>query len=103
MRCFAAGGGAARGAGRGGVRGVAVAGDRVVAVGVGLPPGRQELDAVGQVVTAGFVDLHSHAHDLGSARVQAADGVTTALELEAGFTPVTAAYPAAAGTGRPLN
>src|SRR5580692_3351237 len=85
------------------VRDVAVAGDRVVAVGIGLPPGRQELDAVGQVVTAGFVDLHSHAHDLGSARLQVADGVTTALELEAGITPVAAAYAAAAVTGRPLN
>ena len=69
------------------VRDVAIAGDRVAAVGTGLPPGRQEADVAGQVVTAGFVDLHSHAHDLGSARLQVADGVTTALELEAGATP----------------
>ena len=55
------------------------------------------------MVTAGFVDLHSHAHDLGSARLQVAGGVTTALELEAGVTPVAAAYAAAAATGRPLN
>ena len=82
---------------------VAIAGDRVAAVGAGLPPGRQEADVAGQVVTAGFVDLHSHAHDLGSARLQVADGVTTALELEAGITPVAAAYAAAAVTGRPLN
>ena len=58
------------------VRDVAIAGDRVAAVGAGLPPGRQEADVAGQVVTAGFVDLHSHAHDLGSARLQVADGVT---------------------------
>ena len=81
------------------VRDVAIAGDRVAAVGAGLPPGRQEADVAGQVVTAGFVDLHSHAHDLGSARLQVADGVTTALELEAGSTPVAAAYAAAAATG----
>jgi N-acyl-D-aspartate/D-glutamate deacylase len=31
------------------------------------------------------------------------DGVTTALELEAGVTPVAAAYAAAAAAGRPLN
>jgi N-acyl-D-aspartate/D-glutamate deacylase len=55
------------------------------------------------VVTAGFVDLHSHAHDLGSARLQVTDGVTTALELEAGVTPVAAAYAAAAAAGRPQN
>jgi N-acyl-D-aspartate/D-glutamate deacylase len=85
------------------VRDVAIAGDRVVAVGVGLPPGRLEADVAGQVVTAGFVDLHSHAHDLGSARLRVADGVTTALELEAGVTPVAAAYAAAAAAGRPLN
>ncbi len=36
----------------------------------------RRLDVAGQVVTAGFVDLHSHAHDLGSARLQVADGVT---------------------------
>ena len=82
---------------------VGLAGDRVAAVGIGLPAGRLEADVAGQVVTAGFVDLHSHAHDLGSARLQVADGVTTALELEAGFTPVAAAYAAAAMTGRPLN
>jgi N-acyl-D-aspartate/D-glutamate deacylase len=85
------------------VRDVAIAGDRVVGVGIGLPPGRQEIDAAGQVVTAGFIDLHSHAHDLGSARLQATDGVTTALELEAGVTPVAAAYAAAAAAGRPVN
>jgi len=85
------------------VRDVAVAGDRVAAVGAGLPRGRQEVDVTGQVVTAGFVDLHSHAHDLGSARLQVMDGVTTALELEAGVTPVAGAYTAAAAAGRPLN
>jgi len=82
---------------------VAIAGDCVAAVGTGLPPGRHEADVVGQVVTAGFIDLHSHAHDLGSARLQVSDGVTTALELEAGVTPVAAAYAAAGAAGRPLN
>jgi N-acyl-D-aspartate/D-glutamate deacylase len=85
------------------VRDVAIVGDRVAAVGTGLPPGRQEADVGGQVVTAGFVDLHSHAHDLGSARLRVTDGVTTALELEAGATPVAGAYAAAAAMGRPLN
>jgi N-acyl-D-aspartate/D-glutamate deacylase len=85
------------------VRDVAIAGDRVAAVGTGLPPGRQEADVTGQVVTAGFIDLHSHAHDLGSARLQVMDGVTTALELEAGVTPVGDAYATAAAAGRPLN
>ena len=85
------------------VRDVGIVGGRVAAVGTGLAPGRLEADVAGQVVTAGFIDLHSHAHDLGSARLQVTDGVTTALELEAGVTPVAAAYKAAGAAGRPLN
>ncbi len=82
---------------------VAVAADRVVAVGARLPPGRAESDVAGQVVTAGFIDLHSHVSDLGGLRLQAMDGVTTALELEAGVTPVSHAYRRAAAQGRPVN
>ena len=58
-----------------------------------------EIDVAGQVVTAGFIDLHSHVSDLGGLRLQALDGVTTALELEAGVTPVSAAYRRAAARG----
>ena len=57
----------------------------------------------GQVVTAGFIDLHSHVNDVGGLRLQALDGVTTALELEAGVTPVADAYRRAAEQGRPVN
>jgi Amidohydrolase family len=38
-----------------------------------------------------------------SLRMQALDGVTTALELEAGGYPLAAAYQAAADEGRPIN
>jgi N-acyl-D-aspartate/D-glutamate deacylase len=91
------------GSGLDAVRDVAVLGDRVARIGSGLPAGRLELNVAGQVVTAGFVDLHSHAHDLGSLRLRAMDGVTTALELEAGVTPVAAAYTRAGRAGRPVN
>jgi N-acyl-D-aspartate/D-glutamate deacylase len=84
-------------------RDVGIVGDRVAQIGLGLAPGRQDVDVAGQVVTAGFIDVHSHAHDLGSLRLQAMDGVTTALELEAGITPVAAAYERAARAGRPVN
>ena len=76
---------------------------RVVAIATSLPPGRAELDASGHVVTAGFIDLHSHGNQIPGLRLQALDGVTTALELEAGVTPVDAAYRAAAAEGRPVN
>ena len=86
------------------VRDVAITGDRVARVGAAaLPPGRQDIDVTGQVVTAGFIDLHSHVDDTGGARLQAMDGVTTALELEAGATPVRTAYERAAAAGRPVN
>jgi cytosine/adenosine deaminase-related metal-dependent hydrolase len=85
------------------VRDVAVAQGQVADVGTGLPPGRAEVDVTGLVVTAGFIDLHSHVNDIAGQRLQALDGVTTALELEAGVTPVDAAYRAAAAEGRPVN
>ena len=82
---------------------VAVDGDRVAAVGEDLGPGRAEHDITGLVVTAGFVDLHSHVNTIAGLRLQALDGVTTALELEAGVSPVDAAYRRAAAEGRPVN
>jgi N-acyl-D-aspartate/D-glutamate deacylase len=85
------------------VRDVAVARGRVAEIGNGLPPARAEFDVAGQVATAGFVDLHSHVNDIGGLWLQALDGVTTALELEAGITPVAAAYRRAADQGRPVN
>lgn len=82
---------------------VAIDAGMVTAIGVGLPPGRHEIDVGGLVVTAGFVDLHSHAFDTAGLRLQAFDGVTTALELESGVTPVTRAYASAAADGKPVN
>jgi N-acyl-D-aspartate/D-glutamate deacylase len=85
------------------VRDVAITRGRVTAIGDGLPPARAEYDVTGLVVTAGFIDLHSHVNDIAGLRLQARDGVTTALELEAGITPVDAAYTRAAAQGRPVN
>ena len=86
-----------------GIRDIAVAGARVAEIGEGLPRGSVDLDVSGLVVTAGFVDLHSHVSDIAGLRLQAMDGVTTALELEAGVTPVSRAYRNAAAQGRPVN
>jgi len=87
------------------VRDVAIADGRIADVGTGLTAraSRGDIDVDGQVVTAGFIDLHSHVSDLGGLRLQALDGVTTALELEAGVTPVAQAYDRAAQQGRPIN
>ncbi|WP_239154486.1 amidohydrolase family protein [Amycolatopsis sp. FDAARGOS 1241] len=65
--------------------------------------GEHVIDATGLVVAPGFVDLHSHGQAIPEQRLQALDGVTTALELEAGVTPVALAYERAAAQGRPIN
>ena len=50
--------------------------------------GTREIDAKGLVVAPGFIDLHTHSPTRLGQYYQAFDGVTTALELEAGFHPV---------------
>ena len=50
--------------------------------------GELVLDASGLVVAPGFIDLHAHGQDNVSNRLQALDGVTTALEMEVGVFPV---------------
>ena len=61
------------------------------------------VDVTGLVIAPGFIDLHSHAQTLAGARLQAMDGVTTALELESGSLPLDATYAAAEREGRPIN
>lgn len=82
---------------------VALSQGRIADMGEGLRPAPAELDVTGYVVTAGFVDLHSHVTDIAGHRLRALDGVTTALELEGGVTPVAPAYRQAAAEGRPIN
>jgi cytosine/adenosine deaminase-related metal-dependent hydrolase len=85
------------------VRDLAIDGHTVTAVSADELDGREVLDVRGHVVAPGFVDLHSHCDDIPGQRLQVLDGVTTALELEAGVHPVGAAYRRAAAEGRPVN
>lgn len=65
--------------------------------------GRQAINAEGMVIAPGFIDLHAHGQSIPAGRMQALDGVTTALELEAGVLPISDFYDAAAKEGRPIN
>lgn len=59
--------------------------------------GNIELDVSGLVVAPGFIDLHSHGQDTENYRFKAMDGVTTALELEVGVSPLAEWYAAREG------
>ncbi|MDY0909694.1 amidohydrolase family protein [Microbacterium sp. CFBP9034] len=61
------------------------------------------VDVTGMIIGPGFVDLHSHVHSIAGQRLQAFDGVTTTLDLEAGLMPIDVAYAEAAAAGRVLN
>jgi N-acyl-D-aspartate/D-glutamate deacylase len=74
------------------VRNIGVSGGRVSAISAGRLQGKQVVDVSGLVVAPGFIDLHSHGQTDENYRYKAADGVTTALEMEVGVSPVAAWY-----------
>lgn len=65
--------------------------------------GHKVIDAAGHVVAPGFIDFHAHGQNIPADRMQAFDGVTTALELESGILPVGAWYDNQVAAGRVLN
>ena len=86
-----------------GVRDVGVRDGRIVAIAQGLEAGAREVAAAGLVVAPGFIDLHAHGQSVPADRMQAFDGVTTALELELGSLPVAAWYEQQAAAVRVIN
>ncbi len=86
-----------------GIRWIGVRNGKVSAISKTPITGKETLDAKGLVVSPGFIDLHAHGQQMAAARMQAFDGVTTALELEAGTLPVAMAYDQVAKEGRPIN
>jgi len=74
------------------VRNVGISGGKIRAVSTGVLKGKQTIDAKGLVVAPGFIDLHQHGQDAENYRAKAADGVTTALELEVGVADVDKWY-----------
>src|SRR5688572_14123453 len=75
-----------------GVRNVAITGKKIASVSARPLRGKLEIDATGLVVAPGFIDLHSHGQTARNYGFKAMDGVTTALELEVGVSPVRRWY-----------
>jgi N-acyl-D-glutamate deacylase len=84
---------------------IGVTAGKIAAVSKEPLQGHRVIDAKGQYVTPGFIDLHSHSMlQIAGNWMQAFDGVTTALELELGDLPVAQTYDLYAKQGgRPLN
>ena len=74
------------------VRHIGLRGASIAAVSTTPLAGAVTLDVTGLVVAPGFIDPHAHAQSLEGNRLQARDGVTTALELESGALPMSDWY-----------
>jgi len=79
------------------VRNVGIRAGKIAAISADGLQGRTTLDAKGLVVAPGFIDMHSHGQTPENYRYKAMDGVTTALEMEVGVSPVPAWYAAREG------
>ena len=79
------------------IRNIGIRAGRIEAVSEAPLNGRKLINVQGLVVAPGFIDLHSHGQDDENYKFKAHDGVTTALELEIGVSPVRAWYAARDG------
>lgn len=85
------------------IRYVGIKGNKIASVSEAPLKGKTEIDAKGMVLGPGFIDLHTHAINVPSFWMQAYDGVTTSMELEAGAFPIKSAYAYAQSLNLPLN
>ncbi|MDE0885672.1 MAG: amidohydrolase family protein [Myxococcota bacterium] len=85
------------------IRNIGITSGRIAAISSEPLAGRESIDASGSTVGPGFIDLHAHGGTLLSGRLQAYDGVTTAIEGEVGQLPVAKAYALAEEEGRATN
>ncbi len=79
------------------VRSVGITANKIAAVSTSPLRGKLELDANKLVIAPGFIDLHQHSQTPEAYGFKAMDGVTTALELEVGVSPVSEWYALRAG------
>ena len=79
------------------IRSVGITGKKIAAISTRPLRGKVEVNAAGLVIAPGFIDLHSHGQTAEAYRFKAMDGVTTALELEVGVSPLSPWYAAREG------
>ena len=84
-------------------RNVGITGNTIMVVTGEAIRATKTIDATGLIVSPGFIDMHAHGQTIPAARMQAMDGVTTGLELEAGVLPVSDYYADLGREGRPIN
>lgn len=70
------------------IRNIGIAGGSIAAISTEPMQGLTTIDANGLVVSPGFINVHSHSWTPLGQEFELRDGVTTALELEAGAYPV---------------
>ncbi|MDA9368066.1 amidohydrolase family protein [Flavobacteriaceae bacterium] len=71
-------------------RDIGIRGGRIVAVSETPLTGTQTIDASGQTVSPGFIDIHTHSPTLLGQHLSLHDGITSQLDLEMGAWPVSA-------------
>lgn len=85
-----------------GIRNVGIKGGRIVAITEDAITGSDTIDATGLVVSAGFIDTHTHSSQKFAIKMAMMDGVTSAMDTELGASNVAAWYDAEAGKW-PIN
>lgn len=85
------------------IRNVGIKDGKIAAISEFEMQGEKTIDATGHVVSPGFIDLHAHGLHIGDYRMQAMQGVTTALELELGILPIAGYYDDQAKKKLPIN
>ena len=66
-----------------GIFNVGISGVKITAISTQILKGKEVVDASGKIVSPGFIDMHAHSQNIANNRIQAFDGLTAALELEA--------------------
>jgi N-acyl-D-aspartate/D-glutamate deacylase len=74
------------------LRSVGIRGNNIAQISSQPLQGKTVIDVKGFVLAPGFIDLHSHGQTDENYRFKAMDGVTTALEMEVGVSPVAQWY-----------